>query len=203
MGLKIHSLGRVPSDIDRAYFVYLLDYGWDEPLSRGLRANFDKMASLASRNNAIVIAGFDGEEFTNEVFDYHRINGQPGNEILPAILITTCHPHKFAEQNQFPARSRFHENAVYDDRMVLIPLKPACRSETDVADLVEKIFRDIKERKQLSEFEIHRQIVRGDRGALVDALVLQPNMAGIGLDLKVIGRFLWQGVWPKARDGST
>lgn len=202
MGLKIHSLGRIPSDIDREYFVYLLDYGWDEPLSRSLRANFDKMASLASRNNAIVIAGFDGEEFTNEVFSYYRINGQPGSEILPAILVTTCHPHKFAEQNQFPSRSRFYKNALYDDRLVLIPLKPACKSETEVAEFIEKIFHDIQEKKESSEFQVHKYIARGNRGALVDALILQPNLAGIGLDLKTIGKFLFQG-WKSNKGNNT
>ena len=199
MGLKIHSLGRVPTDIERSYFLYLLDYGWDEPLSRGLRRNFDKMASLASRNDAIVVAGFDGEEFSNEVFTYHQINGQPGEEILPAILITTCHPHRFAEQNEFPHRSRHYGQALFDDRMVLIPLRGLCKSETDVTNLIEKLFRDIQEKKCLSDFGVYSQVARGDRGALVDAIVLQPNVAGVGLDLKAIGRFLLNGLWPRRR----
>ena len=199
MGLKIHSLGRVSSDIDRSYFIYLLDYGWDEPLSRGLRRNFDKMASLASRHDAIVIAGFDGEEFTNEVFSYHRINGQPGEEILPAILITTCHPHRFAEQNEFPRRSRRFHQALFDDRMVLIPLRGLCKTESDVTDVIERLFQDVRERKSLPSFESHRQIARGNRDALVDAVILQPNVAGVGVDLKAIGNFLLSGLWPGRR----
>lgn len=206
MGLKVHSLGRIPDEIDRSYFVYLLDYGWDEPLSRSLRSNFDRMASLASRNNAIVIAGFDGEEFTNEVFSWHRVNGQPGDEVLPAILITTCHPHRFSSQNEFPAahrskqdsslhQSRHHPEAVYSDRLILIPLRGLCKTETDVTNLIEKIFRDIREKKALSNFEVYQQISKGDRGALVDALVLRPSIVGIGLDLKAIARFLGAGRW--------
>lgn len=200
MGLKVHSLARLPSGIDRDYFVYLLDYGWDEPLSRWLRANFDRMASLASLNRAVVIAGFDGEEFTNEVFSFHRVNGMAGDEVLPAILITNCHPHRFAEQNEFPHRSRTRPGALYDDRMVLIPLKPACKTESDVTELIEAIFRDIREGKNLREFSVHKQVAKGRGGALVDALVLEPNIGGIGLDLKAIGRFLKEGIWPKKGD---
>jgi hypothetical protein len=29
MGLKIHSLGELPPEASRGYFVYLLDYGWE------------------------------------------------------------------------------------------------------------------------------------------------------------------------------
>ena len=32
MGLHIHSLGQLPATAERAYYVYLLDYGWHEPL---------------------------------------------------------------------------------------------------------------------------------------------------------------------------
>jgi hypothetical protein len=197
MGLKVHSLGRIPPEIDREYFVYLLDYGWDEPLSRSLRSNFDKMASLASRNNAIVIAGFDGEEFTNEVFSWHEVNGLPGEEILPAILITTCHPHDFASTNEFPAPRRREATRapLHDDRLVLIPLRGLCHTETDVTTLIDKMFRDIREKKALADFEVTRQLARGDRGALVDALVLKPSVAGLGIDLKAIARFLGAGRW--------
>ncbi len=206
MGLKVHSLGRIPTEIDRGYFVYLLDYGWDEPLSRGLRSNFDMMASLASRNNAIVIAGFDGEEFTNEVFSWHQVDGQPGDEILPAILITTCHPHDFAAQNEFPGGRRRDPDsakpstskrgaAVFNDRLVLIPLRGLCKTETDVTSVIEKIFRDIRDKKALPDFEVYQQVAHGDRGALVDALILKPSLAGVGIDLKAIARFLGAGPW--------
>ncbi len=32
MGLRIHSLGQLPATVEREYYVYLLDYGWHEPL---------------------------------------------------------------------------------------------------------------------------------------------------------------------------
>lgn len=37
MGLKVHSLQNVPQTENRDFFIYLLDYGWHEPLSRTLR----------------------------------------------------------------------------------------------------------------------------------------------------------------------
>jgi hypothetical protein len=164
------------------------------------------MASLASRNNAIVIAGFDGEEFTNEVFSWHQVDGQPGDEILPAILITTCHPHDFAAQNEFldgrrrdpdsakPSASK-RGAAVFNDRLELIPLRGLCKTETDVTSVIEKIFRDIRDKKALRDFEVYQQVAHGDRGALVDALILKPSLAGVGIDLKAIARFLGAGPW--------
>lgn len=36
MGLMIHSLEEFPSEATRGYYIYVLDYGWDEPLSNAL-----------------------------------------------------------------------------------------------------------------------------------------------------------------------
>jgi hypothetical protein len=57
MGLYVHSLGEIPNGAERAYYVYLLDYGWEEPLGSAVRANLPRMADLASRSDAIVIHG--------------------------------------------------------------------------------------------------------------------------------------------------
>jgi hypothetical protein len=94
MGLKVHSLGELPPEASRGYFVYLLDYGWEEPLSRALRDNFDRMADAASRNDAAVLLGV-GNEFNDEVLSWHGVNGKPAGELLPAILITNKHPDEF------------------------------------------------------------------------------------------------------------
>ena len=56
MGLMVHSLEGIPEGHHRDYFIYLLDYGWNEPLSEALRKNFNNMATLASKQeNAVVI----------------------------------------------------------------------------------------------------------------------------------------------------
>lgn len=37
MGLYVHSLSRLPLGVERNYYLYVLDYGWDEPLGASLR----------------------------------------------------------------------------------------------------------------------------------------------------------------------
>ncbi len=32
MGLRVHSLGEIPTGAARAHYVYSLDYGWEEAL---------------------------------------------------------------------------------------------------------------------------------------------------------------------------
>lgn len=98
MGLMIHSLGELPRDAERGYYVYVLDYGWDEPLGNVLHRNFNRMADAASKHNAVVMRGVVGEHFADEVLSWHHVNGQPSDGILPAILITTRNPHEFREQ---------------------------------------------------------------------------------------------------------
>ena len=183
MGLMIHSLGELPAEAARGYYVYLLDYGWDEPLGDVLHKNFSKMAALASANDAVVLKGTVGSHFEDEVLSWHHVNGQPSDDLLPAVLITTRHPSEFREYDR---REREH----LEDRMLLIPLRKACDSSSDVANLIEKIFRDIKEKKALADFEVAEELSRGKKGAIVDALILEPNIAGIGINLNHIVNFL-------------
>jgi hypothetical protein len=186
MGLTLHSLGELPVEARRSYYIYLLDYGWDEPFGQTLRDNFDKMAALASRTDAVVIRGVGSRHFEDEVLSWHHINGQPGDEILPAILITTRHPRDFRNSQSYDCdRSSYPA-----DRMAFIRLREVCRSPTDVVDLLEKIFRDIRHKKALTDFQVARELSRGKKGAIVDALILEPNFAGIGVNLNYILNFL-------------
>jgi hypothetical protein len=90
MGLYVHSLGEIPTGAERAYYVYLLDYGWEEALGNAVRANLPRMADMASRSKAVVIHGPRGVHFEDEVLSWHRVNGQDAKNILPAILITSA-----------------------------------------------------------------------------------------------------------------
>ncbi|MBI5301217.1 MAG: hypothetical protein HY868_03700 [Chloroflexi bacterium] len=184
MGLMIHSLGELPDKVERGYFIYLLDYGWDEPLGETLQRNFAKMAELASPNDAIVLKGTVGSHFEDEVLSWHHVNGQPGDQLLPAILITARHP------NQFRNAEKQREPRQPTDRMILIPLRKTCKSSSDVVLLIEKVFKDIREKKSLSDFQIAREMSKGQRGAIVDALILQPNISGVGINLNYIIDFL-------------
>lgn len=179
MGLYVHSLGEIPNGAERAYYVYLLDYGWEEPLGSAVRANLPRMADLASRSDAVVIHGPRGMHFEDEVLSWHRVNGQDADNILPAILITTRHPSTFRES--FSMLRTDPENR---DALLLLPLRKVCNSSEDVADVIRRVFEDIKGKKRLSKFEAAKQMRRGVAGALVDAVILQPKLGGIGFDLK-------------------
>jgi hypothetical protein len=185
MGLMIHSPGELPLNAKRDYYVYLLDYGWHEPLGDMLLTNFGSMAAEASRNNAAVIKGVVGSHFEDEVLSWHSVDGRPGEEILPAILITTRHPDEFRQHG----RNWRKERALHADRLLLIPLKEVCKSTTDVADLIAKIFKDIRTKQALADFEVAKTLTKGKKGAVVDALILKPNYHGIGLDLNSIINF--------------
>jgi hypothetical protein len=67
---------------------------------------------------------------------------------------------------------------------LLIPLRKTCKNTSDVVSLIEKVFKDIKDKKGLPNFAIAKELKKGKGGAVVDSLILQPNFAGVGLDLK-------------------
>jgi hypothetical protein len=179
MGLYVHSLGEIPTDAKRAYYVYLLDYGWEEPLGEAVRANLPRMADMASRSNAVVIHGPRGVHFEDEVLSWHHVNGQNAGDILPAVLVTTRHPSTFRESFETKKSRRGNEDA-----LLLIPLRKVCRSADDVVELIRRVFEDIKDKKRLSEFRAAKRMRRGIAGALVDAVILQPKIGGVGFDLK-------------------
>lgn len=179
MGLYVHSLGEIPSGAERAYYIYLLDYGWEEALGNAVRTNLPKMADLASRSNAVVIHGPRGVHFEDEVLSWHRVNGQDAKDVLPAILITTRHPSTFRES--FAPEQSAKETR---DALLLLPLRKICKSSDDVVALIQRVFDDIRSQKRLSKFRAAKRMRRGVAGALVDAVILQPNISGIGFDLK-------------------
>ncbi len=184
MGLMIHSLGELPATVERDYYIYLLDYGWHEPLAEAISQNFSKMADMASRNNAVVMRGVVGCHFADEVLSWHHLDGQPADDLLPAVLITTRHPQDFHLRP--PVEDAQGQP---DDRMLIIPLRSACKTTSEVVELIDKLFRDIRDRKTLGDFNVAKELKKGRDGALVDALILQPNFAGVGLDLKGLVKF--------------
>lgn len=98
MGLMIHSLEILSPEAKRDFFIYVLDYGWSEPLADVIRKNFQNLAGWASKNDSAIITGV-GEigHFDNEVLSWHSINGEKADNILPSLLITKTNPHKFRE----------------------------------------------------------------------------------------------------------
>jgi hypothetical protein len=183
MGLTIHSLAEFPDNVDRGYFLYLLDSGWSEPLGNTLHRNFEKMADLASRHNAVVMRGTPGSHFNDDVLSWHHINGIDAKDILPAIMISRINPKRFRDvspRNEYPN----------DARLVLIPLRQICKTSSDVSVVIDQVFGDILEKKRLSQFAIQRELRRGEEGSVLDALILQPKLYGVGVDLKTLFKFL-------------
>jgi hypothetical protein len=178
MGLWIQSLENIPIDTKRDYFIYLLDYGWNEPLGEVIMKNYEKMASIAAENKAVVIRGTHRVHFEDEVLSWHHVNGENAEEILPAILITNRHPRRFKESNE-PSG-----NTEMDLKMILIPLRKFCSSTTEVISLIEKVFNDIINKKDLNDFRVAKEMRKGVGKALADAVILEPNFAGVGLSIK-------------------
>jgi len=185
MGLWVQSLENIPIDARRDYFIYLLDYGWTEPLGEALMKNFEKMASIAAVNKAVVIRGTDRVHFEDQVLSWHNVNGENADDILPAILITNRHPHKFKE-----SYSNNGKHIEKDLKLILIPLKKFCTTTTDVVTIIEKVFSDIKAQKDLTDFKVSKEMKSGVGRALVDGLILEPNIAGVGYNFnKLIDYF--------------
>jgi hypothetical protein len=180
MGLTIHTIAKIPDYWDKDFFVYLLDYGFKEPLSDALRHHFDEMADWASRNNSVVIQGSAGSHFNDEVFSWHKINGLPGDEVLPAILISTINPSVF---NQFgeghPGRYK------PTDKMVLIPLRKVVKTSEDLYPILKRVLRELSEGKKLSRLTAVKESKGKTIGrTILDSILLKPSVHGVGVDIK-------------------
>jgi hypothetical protein len=189
MGLYIHSLGEIPAGAKRSYYVYLLDYGWDESLGSAVRNNLLQMADKASRSDAVVIHGPRGVHFEDEVLSWHHVNREPSDELLPALMVTTRHPATFKESLHPGQNIENHR-----DSLLLVPLKKVCKTPDDVVATVDALFEDIRAKKELKGFRVAKEMKRGRGGALVDALILEPNFSGLGVDLKKLTRLFQRDV---------
>jgi hypothetical protein len=196
MGLYVHSLSRLPLGLERDYYVYVLDYGWDEPLGQAMHTNFRRMADLAAKNKAVVVAGTDSRAFAEEILSVHiddpefswsKINGEDGEEVLPALMISTIHPQRFRTEVPGYRFSKATKGSA-DEKLILIPLKGLCKDSTEVVSLIERVFRDIAAQKPLTEFAVAKEIKAGSGAALSDAFILKPALWGMGVDLKELVR---------------
>ncbi len=187
MGLMIYSLDNIPTGAKRDYFIYLLDYGWAEPISEILNKNFEEMSKRAAENKAVVIKGTVASHFQNEVLSWHHINGEDAENLLPALLITNKHPQYFKESNssfQYKNIKNMGINETEDMKMILIPFKECCNDEKDVIEIINSVFSDIENGKDLSNFSISKKNKKGVGRHIVDSVILQPNLNGIGIDIK-------------------
>jgi hypothetical protein len=180
MGVKITSLAQIPSDLTIPYFVYLLTSNYPTRVDRGLRRSFEIFAKQAGERDFVAFEGLVGE-FGGEVMNAYSIDGIPVDDILPAILISTVNPHQFMIARSIDRSGPFKEQ----EKVILISLRQACESEDDVYNLVGQLIRDMKEGRDLSSFAVSKT----KRTQFLDALVLEPNFAGVGVNLKQLWKF--------------
>ncbi len=189
MGLKINTLAELPSNIDRSYYLYILDYyNWDEPIGNTLRDNFDKIAEFAANNNSIVIQGIKESHFYSELLSFDAVNGLPPNELLPALMITTIHSKYFLDANDKILKGV----KIPDDKLIFIKIGSICKKPIDVIKLIEKIFSDIKDKKEIEDFSIKKELKSGKDNAINDALILEPNNEGEIFNYNYIDNFFRQ-----------
>ncbi|MGV8135067.1 MAG: hypothetical protein AB2L20_07625 [Mangrovibacterium sp.] len=189
MGLYVESLENIPADARRDYYIYLLDYGWDEPIGNTLVKNYEKMAAIAATNRAVVIRGTNRVHFEDEVLSWHNINGEDAGDLLPAILITNRNPNKFKHIYQ-PGKA----DPVEDDlRLILIPLKKFCNDAIQVVQLIERLFTDIKQQKALKDFKIAKEILKDSIWAMADMVTLEPDLTGGAIPIESVVNYLTSG----------
>ena len=169
MGLRVHALADIPAEAQRSYWVYLLNYGWKDSLTKTVDEHLDKLVEVAGRYNAVVVTG-TGQHVDNEVMSWHGVDGVSGSDVFPAILITTRNPHDFLR------------GVLSDDetRVVMFPLNDACKSPDEVVSLLRRICGCIRDRRPLADFEVKESI----SGRVFRSIVAKPTIGGIGVDLK-------------------
>ncbi len=193
MGLLISHLKTLEAFQDRELYVFLLDYNWpDGKYEKIFKAHFQTMAQRASDANSVLVRSNRGIHFANEVLSYYRVFDLNADKVLPAILITKAHPSYFVET------SGPEEHAIIDpkndelcrDDVVLIPLKDACSSAEEFSAIIESIFVDLDSGTELqnysmAEYDTYHQPPKHPIPERIGrALILEPNIGGVGIDLK-------------------
>lgn len=190
MGLKINTLAEIPENVSRSYYLYILDYyNWDEPIGNTLRSSFDKIAEFAVKNDSVVIQGISESHFYSELMSWESINGIDPKDLLPALLITTIHPKYFLDRDNKDTRGE----KIPEDKLIFLEIGKICRTPHDVIKLLEKIFKDIKEKKEIKNFQVKKELKPNTGKILNETIILEPNIGGIGINLNSLFRFLSKG----------
>jgi hypothetical protein len=186
VGLYVSSMRELPVG-DRTLYLYLLDYGWPSgDYEQLFRQNFGHLSHRASETGAVVVMSGQGVHFANEVLSWHHVFGHDSADLLPALLLTHAHPSYFVSEE--PRES----DADLGD-LALIPLRQACTTPQDFLSIVGSIFEDLEKGLTLRNFRaekfdilsVPQSSMWGEARARVgDALLLQPNFAGMGIDIK-------------------
>ena len=187
MGLKISTIAAIPQNVERSYYLYILDYyNMDEPIGSTLRNSFDKIAKFAAENDSVAIQGIPETHFYSELMSWESVNGIDPKELLPALMITTIHPKYFLDGND----KQTYNEKIPEDKLVFIEIGKVCNTPQDVLKLIEKVFQDIKDKKEIKDFKVKKELKGGIGKTLNDTIILEPNIAGIGVNINNIFKFL-------------
>lgn len=86
------------------------------------------------------------------------------------------------------ARCRAALEVAAPDAVVIETVEAFFRPE--VISPIERLFADIEAGKDLSEFKIAKEAQKGIGSAIVDTLILEPNISGVSISFKKLGKFL-------------
>jgi hypothetical protein len=195
MGLYVSKMDERPIG-ERSLYIYLLDYGWpSDAYEKLFQENFKRLSARASETGAVVIMSGKGVHFANEVFDWHQICGHDATDILPAILLTHTHPNYFISQDieQHGLNSTNGSGELGD--IAIIPLRTACTTPDDFLRIIGSIFDDLDKGLTLRSFRAEKfDVLTSHKTSQMQSLakrvgkavMLQPNVGGVGVDLKVL-----------------
>lgn len=182
MGLVIESLVEVRPELERNYWIYLLNYGLEEELANAIKANFVQVAERTSKSRSVILMG-TSRHFSDEVLSWHRVFGMSGDEYLPALLISTRNPHDFHEGRVDPKSD--------DQDYILVPLRKVATTGSDAVAILNSILMDIEQASPLGDFAIQKKLIAQQVGPdWGKAVVLKPTFMGVGLDLQE----LWKNI---------
>ncbi|HAM47039.1 MAG TPA: hypothetical protein DCZ07_07810 [Alphaproteobacteria bacterium] len=192
MGLLVSHLKTLARVSDKDLYVYLLDFGWpDGKYEKLFKSHFSQLAKKASDANSVVVASNRGTHFANQILAYYKVLDLKADEVLPAILISKAAPSYF-EETLGPEEHSIDPDTdpLLREKTVFIPLKNCCQDETSFVAIIESIFSDLESGLEIGNFrvadhdEFHTNRKPSILGRVASSILLQPNIGGVGVDLR-------------------
>jgi hypothetical protein len=178
MGYALNELANLPVDDSVNFYIFAINGTYREPLYDMISSNFINIARQIG-SNAVIAIGTNSEAFTTSVAKKYigsRNSDRSFTDLLPALLITNCHPDKLTK----------------DSMRLIVPLRDAearFGGWSQFFSLLAQFVRGENEKfiecfeKQEDFIEMSNKIVQ-----------LKPNFFGLGIN---INEFVDQ--WRKRR----
>jgi len=185
MGLYVSHMRTVNIQEERSLYIYLLDYGWPNGEWESLfKRHFMHMADKATETGAVIIGSGNGVHFGDEVLSWHKVGDLDADKVLPGLLITKTHPGYFDGSRD---RDAYGKPELHD--LLVVPLKPFCKDETDFLAAIEGIFSDLRSEQPLRNFRIAKHDIYQPKvpelgHRLARAIEVKPGAFGVSVDVK-------------------